>query len=98
MRRTTTYTCGIRQICTASLAHPVEACRLEADQPGRVRLRGSGNALRAEKVGDGTAPERSLQPSREEHAIVEGCRNHVDVARRLCRRCRRWRGRSVRLV
>src|SRR6185503_5375522 len=36
--------------------------------------------------------------TRKEHRNVEGCRDHVHVARRLRRRPKRWRGRSVRLV
>src|SRR3569623_1496510 len=34
----------------------------------------------------------------KEHANVESCSDHVDVARRLRRRSQRWRGRSIRLV
>ena len=46
----------------------VEACRLEAPEPAGVRLGGSGDAVRAEKVAIGLA-----SPSRPHHgALVRG--------------------------
>src|SRR6476619_5343519 len=43
-------------------------------------------------------PLNAVSTPRKEHRNVQGCLNHVHVARRLRRRPQRWRGRSVRLV
>src|SRR3954471_21242240 len=65
--------------------------------------RGLSAARQEPLVGDGAGygyrfVVNAVSTPRKEHRNVEGCRNHVHVARRLRRRPQRRRGRGIRLV